>query len=308
MPGVGGLKKLLCTVAVVAAAGACSSAADAPTAEPEKPPQPARLVAEQPLQLPRGGTRIFPDYRIVTYYGTAGTGALGVLGAVPPAEAADRLDQAAAPFATPDRRVQPAMELIVTIADGAPGDGGKYSHTIDPALAWQYLDAARAHHQMLVLDIQPGRTDFLTATRQWEQLLAQPDVGVALDAEWRMQGGAVPGKQIGQVDAAEINGVTDWLAGVVRNLKLPQKLVVLHQFTDTMITNVGTVAQHPELALVQHVDGFGTPAVKIDKYTALQRAGQFHLGFKVFYTEDVNPLSPKDVLGLNPQPEYISYQ
>lgn len=249
-----------------------------------------------------------PDYRIVTHYGTAGTGALGLLGEVPPVEAAARLDEAAARYATPDRRVQPAMELIVTIADGQPGDSGTFSHSIDPALVQPYLDAARARHQLLVLDIQPGRLDFVTASKQWEQLLSEPDVGLALDAEWRMQDGAVPGKQIGRVDAAEINGVTDWLAGVVRERRLPQKLLVLHQFTDSMITDIDAVAARPELALVQHVDGFGAPGVKIEKYKALQRSDRFHLGFKVFHTEDIDPLSPQAVLGLTPQPEYISYQ
>ena len=308
---MGGIKRIACVAVLLAAAVGCSSSAQTPTDEadkPEKTAAPARLIAEPPLQLPLGGTRIFPDYRIVTYYGTAGSGALGVLGDGSPVDAAARLADAAAPFATPERRVQPAMELIVTIADGAPGDDGDFSHSIDPALAWQYLDAARARHQMLVLDVQPGRTDFLTASKQWEPLLTQPDVGLALDAEWRMPNYAVPGRQIGEVDAAEVNSVTDWLAGVVRDHKLPQKLMVLHQFTETMITNVDAVAQHPELAMVQHVDGFGAPAVKIEKYTALQRAAQFHLGFKVFYTEDVQPLAPQAVLGLTPQPEYISYQ
>lgn len=191
---------------------------------PQTAPQVAQLVADQPRQLPLGGTQIFPDYRIVTHYGTAGTGALGLLGEVPPVEASARLDEAAARYATPDRRLQPAMELIVTIADGQPGDGGAFSHSIDPALVQPYLDAARARHQLLVLDIQPGRLDFVTASKQWEQLLSEPDVGLALDAEW------------------------------------------------------------------------------------LQRADRFHLGFKVFHTEDIDPLSPQAVLGLTPQPEYISYR
>lgn len=148
----------------------------------------------------------------------------------------------------------------------------------------------------------------MTASKQWEQLLSEPDVGLALDAEWRMQDGAVPGKQIGRVDAAEINGVTDWLAGIVRERRPPQKLLVLHQFTDSMITDIDAVAARPELALVQHVDGFGAPGVKIEKYKALQRSDRFHPGFKVFHTEDIDPLSPLAVLGLTPQPEYISYQ
>ena len=269
-------------------------------AVPAPPPQPA--------QLPLGGTQIFPKYRIVTYYGTAGGGPLGVLGSEPPDQIATKLDAAAAPYATPDRKVQPTMELIVTIADGSPGPDGNYSHQIDQGLAWEYLKAARAHHQLLVLDIQPGSGDFLTAVQAWEPLLNQPDVGLALDPEWRMPPGVAPGQQIGHVEAPEVNAVSDWLAGVVRAHRLPQKLFVLHQFTESMIGDIGAVVLHPELATVQHIDGFGDQANKIAKYTGLQRAAQFHLGFKVFYTEDIAPLTPADVLRLQPQPEYVSYQ
>lgn len=279
------------------AAGAALSAANIPPSTPAAPPQ-----------LPRGGKTIFPRYRVVTYYGTGGTASLGVLGSAPPEQIAGKLEQAAAGFGTPDRTVQPAMELIVAVADSKPGPDGSYSHPIDPAVARRYLDAARAHQQMLVLDIQPGRSEFLPEVQRWADLLTEPDVGLALDPEWRMDDDQVPGKVIGHVDAPEVNAVGSWLADLTRDRRLPQKLFVLHMFTGSMVTNVAEVAAHPELAMVQHLDGFGSQAVKKEKYRVLQRPAQFHMGFKLFYTQDLDLLEPAEVLALAPPPEYVSYQ
>jgi hypothetical protein len=245
---------------------------------------------------------------VVAYYGTPGTARMGVLGSGPPEQVADRLDAAAAPFATPGKEVQPAMELIVHVADGAPGPDGNYSHAIDEAEAWRYLEVARAHRQLLVIDIQPGSSDFLTTTRPWERLLSEPDVGLALDPEWRMPPGQVPGEQIGTVTAAEINETSAWLAEIVRRGNLPQKLFVLHQFTPAMIQQPEQLQTPPELATVQHVDGFGGQPDKLAKYAQLVRPGHLLHGFKLFYTQDTPMLTPAQTLGLNPVPDFVTYQ
>jgi hypothetical protein len=270
---------------------------------PESPPAPPPVP-----QLPRGGTTIYPNYRVVAYYGTADTDRLGVLGAGTPEQAAEKLEQAAAPFVTPGRTVQPAMELIVGVADGGPGPNGDYHHDIDQGAARQYLAAARAHKQLMIIDIQPGRTDFMTAVRPWENLLREPDVSLALDPEWRMPPGAVPGKQIGTVSADEVNQVSTWLADMVRADNLPQKLFVVHQFTANMITDPERLQTPPELAVVQHIDGFGAPPNKLGKYKDLQRPQQMHLGFKLFYTQDTPMLTAAQALALAPAPDLVSYQ
>lgn len=259
-------------------------------------------------ELPLGGRTVFPQHRVVAYYGTAGTKALGVLGQGTPDQAADAVDQAAKPFATPDRTVQPAMEFIATVADHGPGPDGAYSHEVARQQVQQYLEAARRHHQLFILDIQPGRRDFLSAVQPWQDLLAQPDVGLALDAEWRMGPGEAPGSVIGHVDAAEVNQVLARVAELTKAGDLPQKVVVLHMFRASMVTGLDAVAEHPELALVQHLDGFGDVSTKMDIYHAIAAPKRFHLGFKLFYTQDHPMLSPADVLAMRPQPEFVSYQ
>ena len=114
------------------------------------------------------------------------------------------------------------------------------------AVIRRYLRAARRHDMLLLLDIQPGRSDFFTETTRLERWLREPDVGLALDPEWRVTAGEVPGQVIGQVDAREVNATSAWLAQLVATEKLPQKLFVVHQFTDDMVDDAA--AQAPRRA------------------------------------------------------------
>jgi hypothetical protein len=280
-----------------------------PSSGPPSSPAPAPSASFAPkTSLPRGGTRIFPRYRVVAYYGTAGTDALGVLGSEPPKQIAGKIEKAAAPFKTPGREVQPAMELIVDVADGAPGDDGNYSHEIAADKARRYERVAKKNHMLLILDIQPGQSPFLPLVKHWKKLLAQPNVGLALDSEWHMPDGNVPAQVIGHSSATEINKVSTWLATLVDEKHLPQKIFIFHQFTRPMIKNIDDINTPPELAVVQHLDGFGTPAAKIAKWKKVKHPEKFHMGFKLFYTQDTDLMSPKETLALHPPPEYISYQ
>ncbi len=126
-------------------------------------------------ELPGGGTRVFGRHRfLVAYYGTAGTGSLGVLGETAPDEMQRRLRRAAQPFKRPGDRIQSVYELIVTVADPIPGPGGDFSHDIPRERVQEYIDAAHRNHALLVLDLQPGRADFLTVAKRWAWALAGP--------------------------------------------------------------------------------------------------------------------------------------
>src|SRR5438876_1157896 len=122
-----------------------------------------------------------------------------------------------------------------------------------------------AQKPLLVLDIQPGHADFLSEARRLAPWLGQPDVGIALDPEWHTPG-AVPGQQIGSVTAGEINQVSDFVSNIVRADKLPEKLFVIHQFTDGMINGKPQVQPRPGLAMTFNVDGFGDRSNKLAKY------------------------------------------
>jgi hypothetical protein len=288
------------------APGASGPASDAPATASPVPSSPASPSG--PAELPLGGRTIFPGHRVVAFYGTAGSAGLGVLGEADPDGIVPRLRAAAAGFATPDRKLQIAFELIVTVAQRRPGADGTYSKMIDPAKIQQYVDAARRHQALIVLDVQPGRADFLTQVKRLRPFLSQPHVGLALDPEWRMAPDKVPGKVTGSVGAAEINAVAAYLSGIVTELNLPQKLLLLHQFKVTMIPDIAAVQPHPGLAIVHHLDGFGTRAEKTATFNRLYRPGRFNLGYKLFYDEDVGIYTPPEVLAFRQVPDYVSYQ
>jgi hypothetical protein len=290
-------------VAIVLALRSCG--ADANGRAVAIPPVPAPLVA----QLPGGGRRIFPDRRVVAFYGAPQSPRLGVLGIGSPAHAAARLQRVARAYARRTRPVLPAFELIATIATAGPGDDGLHRAHQSAATIERYLLAARRAKALLVLDVQPGRGDFLSEAKLLEQWLLQPDVGLALDPEWHVGADEVPGKTIGTVAAGEINAVSTYLSDLVGKHGLPEKLFVVHQFTQGMIGDKQRVQAPPGLAVTMNVDGFGSPADKVSKYKAFtSEAARFNDGFKLFYEEDTKLMSPRAVLALGPPPDLVVYE
>jgi hypothetical protein len=206
--------------------------------------------------------------------------------------------------------VLPAFELISTVVQRDAGDDGDYGMRQSARTIRRYLRAARREGMLLILDIQPGRAPFMREVRALEPFLAQPDVSLALDPEWSMAPGELPGQQIGSTDAATVNEVSAYLSGIVRRRGLPQKLLVVHRFTEDMIENEAALRRHPGVALVVNVDGFGDQPNKVSKYRSFTRGRRRdgHHGFKLFYEEDTNLMRPRQVLRLRPAPDLIVYE
>jgi hypothetical protein len=271
----------------------------------------SKAATEAPPALPRGGRVIFPRFRVVAFYGAPQDPQLGELGIGTPAHAARKLEKQALPYRRGGRPIMPAFELISTVASGSPGPAGHYSDRLPRRVLDRYLKAARAARALLILDIQPGHVAFMDEVRALRPYLEQPDVGLALDPEWKVPDGQVPGKVIGSTDAADVNMVSAYLSSIVRARRLPQKLLVVHQFTNNMIQHKELLAQPPGVALTLNVDGFGDQPNKISKYDEFTRtpiARRFHAGFKLFYHEDTNLMSPRRVLRLRPRPEFVVYE
>lgn len=277
-----------------------------PTSEPV--PEPAPTPDPVP-ELPFPGATIYPDRMLVAYYGSAGGGALGVLGERSPDASTKRLRKAAAPFGTPERPVQIVYELIVTVVDPVPGKDGDFNHPIAREVVESYIEAAHRHGALVILDLQPGRDTFLEVAQEWEWALKDPWVGLALDPEWRMNKG-IPGRVLGSVRVSEINEVAAWLATLTRENNLPQKLFMVHTFKTSMIRGLSKIADHPELAMILHVDGFGTPEAKLGTFATViaDRPAHMRLGFKLFYDEDTRLMGPAEVAAISPQIDFVSYQ
>ena len=289
-------------VFVLLRGGGGSTAAQEARQRADAPPAPA--------ELPRGGRRLLPDFRVVAYYGAPQDAQLGALGIGTPAHAVARLERQAETCGRKTRPVLPALELIAVIAHGEAGATGRYSLRQRDAVIRRYLTAARKARALLVLDIQPGRSDFFTEATRLRKWLREPDVGLALDPEWHVQAGQVPGQVIGSVSAREVNATSAWLSQLVAERKLPEKLFLVHQFTPGMVP-VGQLKHRAGLAMVINVDGFGGREVKIAKYHEFVRtakAAGLGRGFKLFYQEDTRLMKPRQVLRLSPPPDVVVYE
>lgn len=276
---------------------------------------PAHLVSRGSKgikELPRGGTKVLPAYRVVSFYGAPQADALGALGTTKPDKAARRLLRQARPYGrgkAGDKPVYPAFELISTIALSGPGDDGKYRFRQPERIIRRYAREARRHDFLLLLDIQPGRATFIQEARRLRPWLRMRNVGLALDPEWNMGSGGVPGERIGSVGAGMINRVSKLMSKIAVKHRLPQKPLVVHRFTEDMVQHEGKLKNPRRVALVLNSDGFGSPAAKRSKYSELApRKSPPYPGFKLFYEEDSNLMSPGHVLKLNPRPRFVAYE
>jgi hypothetical protein len=263
-------------------------------------------------ELPGGGTEMFPGRRLVGFYGSPLTGALGILGEQGPSETADRMGAYIADYDADGVPVVATFEIIATVASAAPGSDGDYSDEVSVESLRPWVDYAGKAGMYVVIDLQPGRSDFLSQAQRYEELLRLPHVGLALDPEWRLGPDQLHLEQIGTVDAAEINEVAEWLAELVREEVIPQKLLLLHQFRESMITNRDSIVSPDELAVVIQMDGQGVLAAKLESWNTLTRdwnAGSGYLwGWKNFFDEDEPMATPAQVIGLEPTPVFISFQ
>ncbi|MCB2224797.1 MAG: hypothetical protein KQH83_11575 [Actinobacteria bacterium] len=264
-------------------------------------------------ELPGGGLLLFPGRRLVAFYGHPQTGVLGVLGeqGIDGAAATiERMLPIVAEYGSDGVTPVPAFEIIATVASAEATSDGDYSRETPLDVLRPWVEAAGEAGVYVILDLQPGRTDFLTQAELYEEFVRLPHVGIAIDPEWRLEPWQVH-QQIGSVDAAEINEVAAWMAGIVREEGLPQKLLLLHQFRPEMIPDRDAVELHPELAIAVQMDGHGVPADKHatwGRLTGAPDAGRLWWGWKNFYDEDAPMATPQQVLDLEPTVYLVSFQ
>ena len=220
----------------------------------------------------------------------------------------ERLVEAAAGYDEFDLPVVPAFEFIVTVAQGSPGADGRYTLARPAEEVRPYLDGVRQVGGIVVLDLQPGQAAFLDQAQQYAELLMEPDVHLALDPEWSMDPGQVPGQVFGDTDGATVNQVATWLQELVIRHGLPQKTLIVHQFLAGMVDDRDLVVDPEGIAVMFHIDGQGPVGAKFGTYDQLSVQPPFFNGFKVFFDEDSRVMEPAEVMTVDPAPVYVSYQ
>jgi hypothetical protein len=269
---------------------------------------PARPAKE----LPRGGRTLFPAYRLVGFCGTPGAPALGALQGNLPA-IAKTLEAQAADYAH-DRDLLPVFELIAVVVQAWPGPDGKYRHRVDESVVREYLRVARQSRALLLLNIQPGQSDFVTEVKYFEEYLREPDIGVALDPEWAMKAKQKPGVYYGQTTGETLNEVAAYLSDLIAQNDLPEKPLVFHQVNRDVLKDESQVKHFPGVVMIKSVDGLGPAYAKVATYGNLMETigADVHPGFKLFFDEDRRNgrrlMTPKQVLALSPRPEYVMYE
>jgi hypothetical protein len=289
-----------------------SLATTATETTPETTPADTSYKYPGPKPLPGA---ILPHKRIIAYYGNPLSKRMGILGELPTEEMLAKLDDEVASWAKADATtpVQPALHTIVVTAQGQPGRGSKYRLRMTDKMIEDVLAMAAKRDAIVFLDVQVGQSTLQEELPRLEQFLKLPQVHLGIDAEFSMKDGSVPGRRIGTFDAADINYATQLLADIAKANNLPPKLLVVHRFTQRMITNSDQIKLRPEVQVVMHMDGWGPPALKKDTYRRyIKNEPVQFTGFKIFYKNDLKNksrlMSPEEVLALTPSPMYIQYQ
>lgn len=248
---------------------------------------------------------------LVGSYGTPAGRGLGPLGTLSPQETISlTLQQAAAYQALlTDTEVIPFFHMVVVIADRGAGSGGDYSHRAAPETVQLWIDAARNAGFWCVVDIQPGQSPIMRELAYVEPFVRQPNVHLALDSEFFMPDPSwIPGYRVGRMDGETVNQVQAWLNDIAAATG-ERKILIIHQFDDSMFVGKETLQDYPLVELVWDADGVGAPSPKIADYLEYAASPGFEYGgFKLFYHYDEPLLTPEEVLALEPRPVLVIYQ
>ncbi len=273
------------------------------------PSDSARWPVKAPPPLPES---LIPEHRIVAFYGNPLSKRMGILGELPPEEMLARLEQVATEWAHADsgQKVLPALHLIATVAQSYPGPSRKYRLQMADSVIERIADWAEERGWILFLDIQVGVSTVEDELKVLVPYLKRPYVHLALDPEFAMKDGKVPGTDwMGRMDASEVNHAIGVLAKIVEDHQLPPKVLVVHRFTRNMLTNASQIRLDPRVQVVIDMDGWGPPGAKMGAYRwFVVRHPVQYTGFKLFYKNDKPLMTPEQVLELYPKPMYIQYQ
>ncbi len=257
---------------------------------------------------------LLPYNRIIAYYGTLYTPATGILG-IPEKEMLTKLLEETARWQQADTTipVRPAIHYVAVTAQQEPGPSGKYRLRMPAEELDKAVTLAYQHKTLLFLDVQVGLSTLQDELPPLEKYLRLPEAHLGIDPEYSTKHLQIPSSRIGAFDAADINYAISFLAGIVRKYNLPPKVLVVHRFTQTMLTNYKDIKKVPEVQVVINMDDFGSPAKKMNMYEGFV-AGEpvQYTGFKLFYEADPKTgkrlMKPEEVLALYPSPVYIQYQ
>ncbi len=261
---------------------------------------------------------------IVALYGRPHIKTMGTLGQQPLAQTIQKAKAKAKLYEKVlgnGQHVTPGFDLIYEMATSSPGKNGKYVITLNEKTLLEYITAAQKNGIVVFIDVQLGKKSPAQAVKPLLKYLKYDNVHIAVDPEFSVDNLKVrPGKKIGSITGTQINAVQHMMRDYIKaNGIKDDKIFLVHMFTEHMVTDKKAVKYTDRVHLVMHLDGHGSPALKIKTYNGLYnaaRASKVVGGFKVFYKQDKPMMTPREVLGLEPvrnrrvkdMPKIITYQ
>lgn len=263
--------------------------------------------SSEPVHCPEP---ILDGHRFVAFYGSPAGPGLGILGRYDISTTLELLDNQAEAYRELDPEVETllAFHMVTTVADPFPGDDGNYNHRVSHQVIQDWVDAITPLDGWGIVDVQAGHAAVETEIEILEPLLEQADVHLALDPEFIMAPGEVPGQRIGQMSAVDINRAQAWLDLLARRTG-HRKVLIIHQFEDSMIEGKWSILHYPLVDLIWDSDGVGGSGAKIGDYQQYRDETGFEYGgFKIFYNYDSDVMTPEQVMKLDPRPVLVIYQ
>jgi len=258
---------------------------------------------------------ILPYNRIVAFYGNLYSKRMGILGELPKDEMLKKLQAEVANWQAADTTIKaiPALHYIAVTAQLDPGKANLHRmrmpfKQIDTIIKW-----AKSINALVFLDIQVGHSNVKDEVASLEPYLKLPNVHLGIDPEFSLKNGEIPGTKIGTFNSDDINDAIGILTNLVQKNNLPPKVLVVHRFTQGMVTNYKKIKILPEVQVVMDMDGFGNRILKKSTYLRyIYREPVQFTGVKLFYKNDNRNdwqmYTPKELLKFTPKPIYIQYQ
>ncbi len=292
---------------------------------PTPTPRPTATPSPVPTITPSTGALAIPyldlnpeepipyleTFRLLTYYGSPTGWGLGILGESARDDMTRDLCARALQLQalSPDRFVLPTYHMVTTVADKSPGADENYSHQVALEMLEEWIEAANENGVAAILDIQPARADLQEEFDRIKHLLHDPHVHLALDPEFIVSETQIPGDNLGQIKADQINTIQAQLNEIALEVGI-NRVLIIHQFVDSMVPDKDLLADFAHVELVVDADGVGGKGSKLFDYKQYALEPGFEYGgIKIFTRHDIAPLlTLEEIMALEPLPAIVIYQ
>lgn len=277
-----------------------------PTETPTPTVAPTWTPGPRPAPRPPAGGGYLDKYQLITFYGSPWGRALGILGNYPRKQMTEYIYGLVDLYQPLDsRHAMCTWHMVTTVANQNPPE---YRHVVDEATIEVWVASADVYECAVILDIQPGHVTIQEEFGRISRFLYNPHVHLAIDPEFDMVGDQIPGISVGQTPAEDINWVQGEMQKIANQIGV-NKVLMLHQFKDSMLPDKQNIINYPNVEVVIDSDGTFNTDIKIaNYYQYANEPGWDYLALKIFYEYDPYVLTPEEVQQLGPRPAIVIYQ